>query len=204
VRFLGDEQKRLEFARAHKDDDVNTLLFSDEHYATCNDCGHGWQWVEAGKHPDHRCEDRFTPKIHVWGVIGVGVKRLVILPGNVNQEVYVEYCIKRNVDLFGGKVLMQDGASSHTAQWTLDELARLKVSVMPRWPPRSPDLNPIEQVWSVLNQVVNDMCPTDAQELEAAVVAAWNSISQEYIDKLVKTFTSKLTKCIALRGRTLP
>jgi hypothetical protein len=65
-------------------------------------------------------------------------------------------------------------------------------------------LNPIEQVWSVLNQVVNDMCPTDAQELEAAVVAAWNSISQEYIDKLVKTFTSKLTKCIALRGRTLP
>jgi hypothetical protein len=48
------------------------------------------------------------------------------------------------------------------------------------------------------------MCPTDAQELEAAVVAAWNSISQEYIDKLVKTFTSKLTKCIALRGRTLP
>jgi len=45
--------------------------------------------------------------------------------------------------------------------------------------------------------------PTDEEELEAAIKAAWDAIPQSYIDNLVESFTRKLARCIADGGRTL-
>ena len=42
---------------------------------------------------------------------------------------------------------MQDGASAHTAHSVRDWLAEQDINVLP-WCARSPDLNPIENIWS--------------------------------------------------------
>ena len=46
---------------------------------------------------------------------------------------------------------MQDGASIHTAKGTADFFEKHEVPLMKGHPPNSPDLNPIENVWKLLN-----------------------------------------------------
>ena len=205
MRYVGDEKKRLEFAQLHRNDDTKKIIFSDEHYSGANDSSCSWEWCREGALPRHRGRMQFEKKIHVWGAIGVGVKRLVLLPrgSTVNSAVYLKQCIQPNLDAIRGKTLMQDGAKAHTSAATTAQLKTWGVVTLDGWPARSPDLNPIEQLWSFLKRGVSDRMPTDEEELEAAIKAAWDAIPQSYIDNLVESFTRKLARCIADGGRTL-
>lgn len=52
-------------------------------------------------------------------------------------------------------ILMQDGAPSHTAAATLDDFKERGVIVI-KWPPYSPDLNPIEMCWNWMKDYLED------------------------------------------------
>ena len=49
---------------------------------------------------------------------------------------------------------MQDNASIHKAEIVKTFLQKEKINVL-KWPPRSPDLNPIENVWAEMQRLVN-------------------------------------------------
>jgi transposase len=117
--------------------------------------------------------------------------------------VYIRHCLKGNLRRFKGKVLMQDGAAPHTGKLTKKFIADHRINVLPNWPPRSPDLNPIENLWAWLSRLVSDMGPTDEDELEQFVIEAWENLDQEEIDELVRTYQRRLEGCIANGGRTL-
>ena len=48
----------------------------------------------------------------------------------------------------GGFILMDDNATPHRARVALDFLNTEEIESMD-WPPKSPDLNPIEPLWGV-------------------------------------------------------
>ncbi len=86
----------------------------------------------------------------------------------------------------------QDNAPCHKAQiisdWFLEhgnEFTLLK------WPPQSPDLNPIEYLWDVVEREIQimDVQPTNLQQLCDAIMSIWTKISEECFQHLVESMT---------------
>lgn len=205
ANHAGDDHKRLLFCRKHCSE--SRCLFSDEKMFDINDHGCLWDWCRHGVPAQRRETARFVPKVHVWGLIGVGIKKLVILPaGTINKDVYIRKCLSGVlVPLLAAQgndhVFQQDGAAPHTARRTLAYLERKNVKLMEDWPPRSPQLNPIENLWALLQRSVSDHGPSDASSLTRFVQKCWDDIPQSTVDCLVRSFNGRCRNCIDNNGR---
>ena len=122
----------------------------------------------------------------------------------VSAPVYIKKCL---VPMFpkklpvGNQVLfMQDGAACHTAKVTLDWLKARRVEVMGGWPARSPDLNPIEHLWALLQQRVSDHGPLTVEELRKFVKEEWGKLDQSMIDRYVESFRGRLRRVVEAKG----
>jgi hypothetical protein len=65
------------------------------------------------------------------------------------------------------------------------------------WPPYSPDLNPIENVWSFLIQRLNKL-PTRPQNIEdlcAKVFSLWDTVPLDDVRRLYSSMTSRMDLC---------
>lgn len=203
ARIEGDAARRLAFCRQASPPNI---LFSDEKMFDCNDHGAAWQWCQGDQPPQKREFSKFSPKVHVWGLIGVGVKELVIFKHgvSVNAPVYKRFClsvVSKVVSRQGGTcTFMQDNARPHVAGESLRYLQNKGISVLGGWPARSPDLNPIENLWAILAQRVSHNGPKDAQQLEKFILKCWAELDQNMIDKLVQSFDGRKQQVIRNRG----
>ncbi len=60
-----------------------------------------------------------------------------------------------------------------------------------KWPPQSPDHNPIEHIWDVVEQDVHimDVQLTNLQQLRDATMSIWTKIFDECFQHLVESIT---------------
>jgi hypothetical protein len=202
-----DVETRMAFCKAHSEPHDFQYLFTDEKYCDCNDHGPRREWVQQGEFPSHFERDRFSPKVLVWGCIGVGVKELVFLEEAVTAETYVEQCLKAKLHLLKRKktIFVQDNARPHIALHTATFLHQEKILLpQPPWPVRSPDLNPLETLWARVQRAVDDSAPTSADELRLSWKNEWEKVPQSEVDALVLSFGDRCRACIKNNGKTLP
>ena len=68
---------------------------------------------------------------------------------------------------------MQDNASCHKAHATVDLLISMDLIIID-WPPNSPDLNSIENLWSLLKDRIGKEFPKKREDVKKAVEAEWS------------------------------
>ncbi|GFV63850.1 transposable element Tcb2 transposase [Trichonephila clavipes] len=92
-----------------------------------------------------------------------------------------------------GGSIMQDNCTSHKSRLSTDWLDEHSSDFyVINWPLRSPDLNPIDHLWDVLEQVVKGhrTAPTNLTELWTALANIWQVIPIELFQKLVESISS--------------
>ena len=72
------------------------------------------------------------------------------------------------MDIHGASYFAQDGASVHTAKIVKKWFIENEIKTL-EWPPQSPDLNPIENLWSFMKLKLRDTHCKNLAELEDAI-----------------------------------
>uniref|UniRef100_A0A9J8DIX4 SET domain-containing protein n=1 Tax=Cyprinus carpio carpio TaxID=630221 RepID=A0A9J8DIX4_CYPCA len=93
----------------------------------------------------------------------------------------------------------QDLAPAHTAKSTKSWLNDHGVGVLD-WPANSPDLNPIENLWSIVKRKMRNKRPKHADELKATVKETWASIPPQQCHKLITSIPRRIEAVIKAKG----
>ena len=98
-------------------------------------------------------------------------------------------------------ILMDDNARAHRAHIT-DQYLEQATIVRMEWPARSPDLNPIEHAWDMLQTAVSSrpVQATSVQELRQALLEEWDQIPQYKIRRLISSMQRRCQAVIEARG----
>ncbi len=71
-----------------------------------------------------------------------------------------------------------------------------------KWPPQSPDLNPIDHLWDVVEREIRimDVQPTNLQKLCDAIMLIWTKISEECFQHLVESIPQRIKAVLKSKG----
>lgn len=127
---------------------------------------------------------KYDAKLMIWGGISAFLQTdLVFIQGHVNTNAYINQILRssktfKHMDRHFGKkkwLFMQDGAPAHTSKKTM-EYIRKRCLLLEDWPPNSPDLNPIEHLWSIMDARIQQKRPKCLDELKDVINETWNTI----------------------------
>ncbi len=218
---ITEKNRRLRLAWAHEH--VNwsieqwyQILWTDETWITGGRHTRTWVTRRAGEEWDPTCvviRHQRRKGWMFWGCFHGNTQGPGIFWekdwGSINQESYCAHTVpvihgyielqrRQGVHL----VLMQDGAPGHAAGETKEELRARGICVI-FWPPYSPDLNPIERVWHIMKNYLQDNYPEDMgyDQLRAAVNDAWNKVGQFEFETLINEMKERCQAVIDAEGR---
>jgi hypothetical protein len=128
--------------------------------------------------------------------------------GKINAQIYITHVLPRvhefldEIEQDAGKghvILMEDGASSHTAKLTKKAHAAYRIIRM-KWPANSPDLNPIENVWRLLKYRAGKRFPKTKKEVRCYIEEEWEKMTVEDFQKYVRSMPQRIKAVIAAEG----
>ena len=209
-------------------EDWRKILFSDEspfeiHHPPNhkNDC----VWAHSASDAETVKMVKHSPKIHVWGMMSYrAVSELHIIPPTqtITADYYINEILEKTlmttmkrkrktgsilqrkmIENMSDAVFQQDGAPAHHAKKTQEWLKQNIQCFWEKgvWPGNSPDINPVENLWSIVQGELDTMeQPRSVKMLENNLKSAWSHISQETLGNLMDGMPERVRKCIKLKG----
>ena len=196
---------RLSWAKMHQRKSWKRVIFSDETTFVLNQSLYGWSL------PGRSIKQKsltYNPRVQVWGSISSkGKVYFTIFEGTMTSEKYIKALkdgfLQKSRELFGNNwTLQQDVAKAHTAKITLKLFQQEKIKVL-EWPPRSPNLSPIENLWSFLKRAVYQRNPKNVDELKKYIEEEIRNFSDKKISKLVNSMSDRVEMVIESGGNNI-
>lgn len=212
-----NKEKRLNFAKEHIDwtvDQWKSVLWTDE--SKFQLFGSNRRQYVRRKMNERFKESCLLPSVKhgggsvmVWGCFCYdGVGSLMKIEGIMKKENYhnilQRQAIPSGIHLIGhGFIFQQDNDPKHTSKLCLKYLEQKQqaglLKIM-RWPPQSPDINPIELLWDELDRRVRDLQPTSLSGLWDCLKDAWEKIEVQTLHKLVERLPKICTAIVKAKG----
>src|SRR5271170_8103445 len=144
-----------------------------------------------------------------WAAFGYGIQsRLVPMDGDptarrngVTARIYRQVLDQHLLPMLQfGTIFMHDNAPIHTAHLIRDFLHAYRIDVMD-WPPYSPDLNPIENLWALLKAEMYrqfpDLVGMDNTEqtldyLIQCAIQTWELLAEPILNRLIDTMEHRV------------
>lgn len=121
----------------------------------------------------------------LWGSMAAsGTGRIAFVDTTMDRFGYLN-TLKTNLlpsveklGLTGSWIFQQDNDPKHTA-CIVQEWLLYKTPKQLRPSPQSPDLNPIEHLWEILDENIRETTITSKETLKTALLKAWDNIAPE-------------------------
>lgn len=211
--ILTDEhkQRRVELASdwLANNYDFSKVVWTDEKRFNLDGPDNFRSWYPRDKLLIRNRRQQGGGTVQVWGMLIPGPFLVVLeLHHHSNSLQFVEFIKERVLPIYSeltesDYTFQQDNASTHVSTYSTGELANLGLKLLP-WPARSPDLNPIENVWSRMAAIVYEGKQyKNKAELWVAIDAAVTQINvfeQDFLSNLCGSIRRRLVKCIDEKG----
>ncbi|GFT17387.1 transposable element Tcb1 transposase [Trichonephila clavipes] len=140
----------------------------------------GWYWISLSHSSSSHCRYFKQPALHLRSV---GASCPSLHSGLVTV------------------IFQQNNARPHVARIVQRFFVNHQIELLP-WPARSPDLSPIENMWSMVVQKLTQITPAAAtpDQLWQRVEAAWSAVPQEHILSLFELMPRRVAAVIASNG----
>ena len=169
-------------------------------------------WVDEEMEVPTTESDRWQASVLIWGAIAYPKKSILeIVEGDFKSDNYLALLqrrLLRNLPQLNptspkskdseSLIFQQDGASIHTTSEVLKYFKEHNIEVL-SWPTKSPDLNLIESVWSVLKNKLKRSY-SSREELVEDIQLQWKSISSELIVNLYCSMKRRIQAVIDSKG----
>lgn len=207
----------MNFANLYKtwtSEDWKKVNFSDETKINfLGSDGRQYCWVKPGNSISEK-QVQSTLKygggsIMIWGCFtsqGVGYERLI--QGTMNSHQYIKILEEEyleTLDFYNLQIqnsyFQHDNDPKHTSKMTQKWLSDHQIRVL-QWPPQSPDLNPIEHLWSQVKKKLSEYpnLATSSEELWNRFVSEWRSIPVERCLKLIESMPDRIQAVLKAKG----
>jgi transposase len=217
--FLSDQHKakRLKFAKEYKKwtvEDWKSVIWTDE---SSFEIGKNTRQTVVWRKVDERHRSEcLAPTFKsgrtstmVWGAFVASTKLPLVFmpPGRRTATDFVEIVYEPVLGPFleaqgtaSNLILMEDGAPVHRSNTPKCWRQSRKLKKL-EWPANSPDLNPIENLWKLLKDHVQQKHrPAHANEMNMALTTEWEAITSEKLESLVASMPERIAAVIRAKG----
>ena len=96
-------------------------------------------------------------------------------------------------------IFQHDNDPKHTSRLVKCWISDQNIDVLD-WPPQSPDLNPIENLWAIVKRDLKDKNPRNNDELFQLVQQSWENISLQTCQRLIQSLPKRLANVVKNKG----
>lgn len=224
-----NRKKRLGWCRMRRNwnSEWNKIVWSDEsRFELFNNDSQNWVWRKKDEKYNVDCLKptvKHSIGIMVWGCFCDNkLGPLVLVEGTLNSDKYIELLKNHLLPFLNhlneeeelipwyffqeeNYIFQDDNAPCHASAKTKSWKEHNSVEILP-WPAQSPDLNPIENLWNILEKSIRkrikkyDSTLTNKNNFFTALKEEWYKIEEDKLTQLVTSMPNRINAVIKSKG----
>ena len=206
---------RLRFAKTNIKRDWSNVVFSDEHTFKQFKGGnprHNFVWAKSVSEVPGKEVERWGLAVNTWaGFSSRGKTKLAFYEGTLDAPAYQNILQKKllpaaqewHEDEKEGWELQQDKASCHTAKSTEGWLEQHGVAVVEGWPTKGADINPMENLWAILDERLEDKKFKTEKGMKKKIRQLWDELDSSLLHNLIDSIPDRLRRIRKVKGGSI-